>query len=756
MGIRTRRAHKHSSTHAVGFGIAGVFGFIALFALALALSLGTVVDSWLQDLPDYESADAYLVAEPTRVYASDGTEIAEYYLQNRRSVTLDDISDYVKKGTVDVEDERFYQHNGVDPQGILRAIASQLSGRSEGASTITQQLVRNTVLSSEQFDQTLKRKVREAYIAIQMEKTYSKDQILNMYLNTIYYGEGAYGIEAASVTYFSKHASELTLAEAATLVGIPNSPSYYDPFVNPDACVERRNKVLGNMLEMGDIMQDEYDEATAEELTLNPGSLQDDTSGSYPYFTDYVKTLLQSDFDNDTILKGGLRVYTTLDPTYQEAAEDAVSNTLNSANNSRLGAALVCMDNDTGYVKAMVGGRDYSSSQFNLATQSTRQAGSSFKTFTLTAAVSAGMNPNITLNCSSPMQITSTWTVKNFGNHQYGTRSLASATAISSNTAYAQVAQAIGADAIVDTAYSMGITSTLSRYLSITLGAVSVSPLEMCDAYSTLASGGLHRDAVCITKIEDRNGNVVYEHQDNPTRAVSEAVAEAVTNVLEGVVANGATGYYIAGNNTTSQPIAGKTGTSDDAEDLWFCGYTPQITCAVWAGYPDARVSVTVNGAVGTTQNTVQPIWINFVNKVLAGVAREDFPTTTEKVDYKDNSSWTFVGTSAATNSTMHNTVTDTTTTTTTNETTTNTTTPKSNGSNTGGNGNSSSNGGSGSGTTGGGSGNGSAGGGTSGTGTSNETGGGTDGGGTDGGGGTGTGGTTGGAGENTGGNAGE
>ncbi|MEE8674667.1 transglycosylase domain-containing protein [Tractidigestivibacter scatoligenes] len=745
MGIRTRRAHKHSSTHAVGFGIAGVFGFIALFALALALSLGSVVDSWLQDLPDYESADAYLVAEPTIVYAADGTEIAQYYLQNRRSVTLDDISDYVKKGTVDVEDERFYQHNGVDPQGILRAIVSQLSGRSEGASTITQQLVRNTVLSSEQFDQTLKRKVREAYIAIQMEKTYSKDQILNMYLNTIYYGEGAYGIEAASVTYFNKHASELTLAEAATLVGIPNSPSYYDPFVNPDACVERRNKVLGNMLEMGDITQEEYDEATAEELTLNPGSLQDETSGSYPYFTDYVKTLLQSDFDNDTILKGGLRVYTTLDPTYQEAAEEAVSTTLDSANNDRLSAALVCIDNDTGYVKAMVGGRDYSSSQFNLATQSTRQAGSSFKTFTLTAAVSAGMNPDIILNCSSPMQITSTWTVKNYGNHQYGYRSLASATAISSNTAYAQVAEAIGADAIVDTAYSMGITSTLSRYLSITLGAVSVSPLEMCDAYSTLASGGLHRDAVCITKIEDRNGNVVYEHQDNPTRAVSEAVAEAVTNVLEGVVANGATGYYVADYNTTNQPIAGKTGTSDDAEDLWFCGYTPQITCAVWSGYPDARVAVTVNGGVGTTQNTVQPIWTNFMNKVLAGVAREEFPTTTDTVDYKDNSSWTFVGTSASTNSTTYNTVSETTTTTTDSQSTTNATTSESTGSNTGKGGSTS---GSGTGGSGSGSGSGSGTGGNTGGNTGGETGGGgTSGTGETGGGGTGenTGGTTGG-----------
>ena len=344
MGIRTRRARKHSSTHAVGFGIAGVFGFIALFALALALSLGTVVDSWLQDLPDYESADAYLVAEPTIVYAADGTEIAQYYLQNRRSVTLDQISDYVKKGTVDVEDERFYRHNGVDPQGILRAVASQLSGRSEGASTITQQLVRNTVLSSEQFDQTLKRKVREAYIAIQMEKTYSKDQILNMYLNTIYYSEGAYGIEAASITYFNKHATDLTLAEAATLVGIPNSPSYYDPFVNPDACVERRNKVLGNMLEQGDITQDEYNEATAEELVLNPGSLQDETSGSYPYFTDYVKTLLLNDFDNDTILKGGLRVYTTLEPDKQNAADEAVNDLISKSGNDQRWSAAPTTD----------------------------------------------------------------------------------------------------------------------------------------------------------------------------------------------------------------------------------------------------------------------------------------------------------------------------------------------------------------------------------------------------------------------------
>ncbi|SES85536.1 penicillin-binding protein, 1A family [Olsenella sp. KH3B4] len=704
MGIRTRRAHKHASTHAVGFGIAGVFGFIALFALALAVSLGAVVDSWLQDLPDYESADAYLVAEPTIVYAADGTEIAEYYLQNRRSVTLDDISDYVKKGTVDVEDERFYQHNGVDPQGILRAIASQLSGRSEGASTITQQLVRNTVLSSEQFDQTLKRKVREAYIAIQMEKTYSKDQILNMYLNTIYYGEGAYGIEAASVTYFNKHASELTLAEAATLVGIPNSPSYYDPFVNPDACVERRNKVLGNMLEMGDITQDEYNEATAEELTLSPGSLQDEVSGSYPYFTDYVKQLLQNDFDNDTILKGGLRVYTTLEVDKQQAADEAVNDLISKSGNDQLSAALVSVDNTNGHIVAMVGGTNYGydetqgQSSINLAI-SQRQAGSSFKPFMLMAAMIDGMNPSIILNCNSPMQITSTWTPHNYENAQYGYVSLARATELSSNTAYAQVVMAVGVDKLIETAHLMGIDSDLSSVPSLVLGSSGVTPLEMCEAYSVFATNGVHRDAIAITKIEDRNGNTVYEHEDDPKQVIDEGVAQDARKVLEGVVKAGYTTNYVHANFTANQPVGGKTGTSDKADNLWFCGFTPQLTTTVWCGNRDNNQAAYYKGALASTPTTAQPIWTNYMNTVLKGVDREEFPVSTETVTYKDNSSWSFVGTSASTNSgsswntvtdnsTSNSTRTESTTSTTTEKTETNTNNTETNsGTGTGGNG---------------------------------------------------------------------
>ena len=266
MGIRIRRARKHSKTHIVGFALAGLLGFFALGAIAVAFSMSNLVKEWLKELPDYNSADAYIVAEPTRVYDANGTEIVGYYLQNRRTVTADQISPYVFQGTVDTEDIRFYSHAGIDTQGIMRAVYVQLLGGSEGASTITQQLVRNTVLADEQFDYSIARKVREAYIAIQMEKKYTKDQILLMYLNTIYSGHGAYGIEAASITYFNKHAADLTLSEAAALVAVPQAPSYFDPLVNPEACKDRRNLVLNRMYMAGDLTLEERDAAMAEEL----------------------------------------------------------------------------------------------------------------------------------------------------------------------------------------------------------------------------------------------------------------------------------------------------------------------------------------------------------------------------------------------------------------------------------------------------------------------------------------------------------
>lgn len=648
MGIRTRRAHRHSKTHIIGFGVVGVLGFCALLTCALVFSVMSLVDSWLQDLPDYTSADAYLVAEPTEVYDADGNTIAEFYLQNRKSITEDQVSDYILKGTVDTEDVRFYQHNGVDPQGIVRALFAQLRGSSEGASTITQQLVRNTVLSDEQFDKTLKRKVREAYIAIQMEKTYSKDQILMMYLNTIYYGHSAYGIEAASITYFNKDAKDLTLAEAATLIGLPNSPSYYDPTVNPDACKARRNTVLDRMLSAGDITQEEHDAAQAEDLNINLGNSVMDSQGTYPYFTDYVKSLLQEDFDSNTIFQGGLKVYTTLDPTDQQAAQDAVADRLDSIGDDNLDAALVAIDPNTGYIKAMVGGRDYNTDQYNLATQARRQPGSSFKAFTLATAISQGMSPQVYLNCNSPLQVTSTWKVQNYGNEQYGTITLARATELSSNTGYAQVATVVGADNIVATAKAMGIDVDLPAYPSITLGTVGVPPVQMAEAYATLATGGIHRDSVAITKILDRNDNTVYEHTDNPTQAIDPKVAYATTKVLEGVVKSG-TAEVVSSTSKISEPIAGKTGTTEDYRDLWFCGYTPDVAVAVWVGYRE-EATVYVNGSYGHPSNTTCPIFASYVNATIDHDSTTQFPEASDPT-YKTNSTWKFSASTSSSSS---------------------------------------------------------------------------------------------------------
>jgi 1A family penicillin-binding protein len=642
--------------------------------VALAFSLGAVVDSWLQDLPDFESADAYVVSEPSQVYDANGDVIAEFYTENREAVDLDQISQYVIDGTVDTEDVRFYQHNGVDPQGIVRAAVTTLMGGSEGASTITQQLVRNTVLSDEQFEKTLKRKVREAYIAIEMEKKYSKAQILNMYLNTIYYGNGAYGIQAAAETYFDKDAKDLTLAEAALLVGLPNGPSLYDPFTSPDAALARRNLVLNRMLTAGDITQEQYDEAVAEPLGLNPGSSDLDSQGKYPYWSDYIKTLLASDFSTDTINQGGLKIYTTLDPECQQAAEEAVETQLASIGDDELTAALVAIDPSTGYIKAMVGGRDYNTSQYNLATQAKRQPGSSFKAFTLAAAIDDGVNPDIYINCSSPMEITSTWKVQNYNNKNYGTITLERATQVSSNTGYAQVAQAIGGTKIAETAKALGIDVELDPYPSLTLGTIGIPPIQMAEAYATLAANGVHRDAVAITKIEDRNGNIVYQHKDNPSQVLDASVAYATTQVLETVVTSG-TATQINNNKTYSSPVAGKTGTTENVRDLWFCGYTPQIAVSVWVGYIQEQ-TIMVHGADGTPATTACPIFTYFTNAYLADSEYEDF-TSEPEPEYKSNSSWDFSASNSSKKDEETTTEETTTEETTTEETPTITTTPE-------------------------------------------------------------------------------
>ena len=652
MGPRERNRRYRAKTHTVPIVIVSILLFFVFAGVAFGIGMIGNVNRWLQDLPDYTDASAYLVSEPTTIVDVNGNKIASFYSQNRKSVKQSQVSEYVLKGTVDVEDERFYEHGGIDLWGIARAAVATLSGGHEGASTITQQLVRNTILSEEQFDQTIERKVREAYLAIKMEEKYSKDEILMMYLNTIYYGHGAYGIEAASETYFSKSASDLSLAEAALLIGLPNSPSQYDPTQNPELAISRRNKVLDNMLRLGHITQEEHDAAQAEELNLNVTEVSNTGVNVYsqPYFVDYVKQLLEQEFSTDVLFKGGLTVKTSIDPTVQQMAESAVNAQLGKINVEGLDCGMAVIDPKTGYIKAMVGGRDYNadSGHTNHAL-SKRQTGSSFKAFTLATAIHEGMDPSISLNCNSPITVgtTTKTSVKNVGGKSYGTISLKQATAVSSNTGYVQVAEAVGNSKIQSYLKKVGIDPSkdhIENVPTMTLGTGSISPLEMATAYSVFANGGYYRQAIAITEIDSRSGDVLYKHTDNPKQVLTAGEAAAVTDVLESVMTSG-TG--VTGKPSIDQPVAGKTGTTDETTDLWFCGYTPQLSVAIWTGHSEGSISITKYGSQLHNTDLTLPIFKAFMNAALAGTEREEFPTGTEPT-YKSNSEWKFSNTSSS------------------------------------------------------------------------------------------------------------
>lgn len=617
--IKNRRGTKRKNPV---IGLVYVLAFFAVALVAGAFGLYFVGQSWLQDLPDYQDTSAYNLSQKTRVYASDGTTLlAEFFTEDRDPVTVDKISQYVLDGTVATEDVRFYEHGGIDPQGIMRAVFVNVFGiDTEGASTITQQLVRNTVLASEASESTLKRKVREAYIAIKMEQMYSKDEILLMYLNTINYGSGVYGIQAAAQKYYSKDAKDLTLAEAAALVGIPQSPTNNNPIDHPEACLARRNVVLDRMLTNGFITQAQYDQAVAQPLGLKVRSASSSNDGiyAYPYFTSYVRDTLLNMYSTDTVFKGGLTVYTTLDVNLQNEAETAAKNK-ESGMADDLEVAMSVVDPKTGYVKAIVGGKDYYTDQYNLATQATRQPGSSFKTFTLVGCIENGLNPTTTyVNCPSTITLDN-WTVSNIDNINYGTRTVASAFEVSSNTGFARLCTWLGPLKVVDVAKRMGITSSLYAVPSITLGTQGVTTLEMADAYATLASGGTHHDATCINRVVDSDGETIYKSDTTGNQVLSAETTYAATKVMQGVITNG-TGTEAALSN--GQPAAGKTGTSESYRDSWFCGFTPQYSVAVWLG---AREERTISSSI-----TASSVFSDFLNMALSGQAVQQFATAAD------------------------------------------------------------------------------------------------------------------------------
>ena len=625
MASRALKRRKNIRKHDVKSGVLAVlFVITGLFAV-LGVGVYSLCDSWLKDIPDYSNLDQLNNSSVSKVYASDGqTLLAEFQLENRTPVELDQVSEYVKKGTVATEDERFYTHNGFDLYGTLRATANNIFGGSlEGGSTITMQLARNTVITDEMTDRTFKRKVREIYISLKMEELYTKDEILRLYLNTINYGSGAYGIEAASHRYFSKSASELTLNEAATLIGIPQSPTYNNPIDNMEQCVARRNVVLSRMVSNNIITQEEADEVKAQEIVLHES--QDSTSGikAYPYFTSYVRNQLTNNADkygltSADLFGSGLSVITTLDLDAQEDLDYASNQKANSAG---FQVASCVVEPDNGYIKAIHGGGNYDESQINLVTgegTNGRQVGSTFKVFTLVAAIEAGISPSTTIDCGYSVTMNGS-EIKNYGGANYGTRSITSALAISSNTGFVRLCNSVTPAKVIEVARRMGITSDLPEVPTLTLGVASITPLQMSTAFACIANGGTYYEPECIVKITDSTNKVLVDNS-NPvgTRAMSAETAYAATEAMKTVLSGSGTGTDA---RPSYQTAAGKSGTTDDYKDAWWVGITPQVSVAFWMGdltsnYSDARA------CYSTTQSAFRV----FVDRYLSGQSNVEFP----------------------------------------------------------------------------------------------------------------------------------
>lgn len=533
--------------------------------------------------------------------------------EDRIPVTIDKVPKNLQHAFLAAEDIRFYEHGGIDFRGIGRAIYTYIRwGEVQGGSTITQQLAKNYFLTQEQ---ALSRKLHEAFIALQIEQKYTKKEILEMYMNQIYFGQGAYGVETASNIYFGKHVEDLDLAQSAMIAGIPKSPNYYSPLSNPKAAKARQKTVLEQMTKYGFITKEEADKAYAEPLTYK--SLNE-SPGSKKYFIDYCIQLLVDKFGPDAVYKQGLKVYTTLDPDMQKAAEKAAALTptyyTDSSKLKQPQSAIVAVDPKTGYIKAMIGGRG--TDQFNRAVMAERQPGSSFKPFVYLNALEQGATPGDTVQ-DSP--ISGDWNPQNYDRRFHGTVSYRTALTYSYNVPAIKVGMKYGTEKTLQLAKRLGITTLVADddNPAMAVGGLThgVTPLEMAGAYAGIANMGKFNKPTPIIKILDRNGKVLYEHKTNPTQAIKPESAYMMISMMEDVMTRG-TGRGAA----ISRPCAGKSGTTDNYHDAWFVGFTPNLACAVWIGDDN-------NESLGGMTGGGEPatLWRTFMSGALDGIPAEDF-----------------------------------------------------------------------------------------------------------------------------------
>lgn len=588
---------------------------IAAFTLFLLIMAGTLIYLRTQSLP------VTAISQTSQMIDLQGNVIDTFHAgENRRSVQLSDISHYVIEATLAIEDRRFYDHRGFDVKGMARAVMVNVQSFSarQGASTLTQQLARNLYLTHER---TWQRKMKEAMYTVQLEMSYSKDEILGMYLNQIYYGHGSYGIEAAAMMYFNKHASELSLAESAMLAGIPKGPKYYSPYLNMKNAKDRQLTILQAMLEGGSITSEQADAAYAEVLdfqTLGSGSQE----GFAPYFRDYIRYIAvdKLGIDEHLLNEGGITIYTTLDPEAQATAEEVIAEGIPESSEQQ--AALIAIDPRNGYIKAMVGGRNYKQNQYNRVFAKTRQPGSSFKPFLYLTALQSGFMSPVTRYMSEPTVFTYDEGRKTYEPHNYGDKYLnelidmRKALASSDNIYAVNTIMTVGADKVIETARKLGIDSPMQPVPSLALGTFPVSPFEMASAFGTFANGGIHAEPIAIIRIEDRKGQVLYEAKQQAEQAVTAAEAYVMTSLMESVFEEGGTAFRVS--SMIKRPVAGKTGTTPT--DAWLVGYTPELATAVWVGYDKDR-KLTVAEAYRAA-----PIFAKFTEQALAAIPPKIFP----------------------------------------------------------------------------------------------------------------------------------
>lgn len=607
-------------------GMLRIIGIILLVVVVVAIGVGAgVVVGYMGNLPKLSSYKGLDKDQTSKVYASDGTLIATFHAeQNRELIPVEQIPKHLQNGVVAIEDERFYQHRGVDLKAIFRALYVNIqSGRIvEGGSTITQQYVRNTFITPEV---TMLRKIKEAALAYQLEKKYSKKKILELYLNTVYYGQGCYGVETASQNFFGKPAKDLTLAESALLAGLPGAPNYFSPHNNPKLAMTRRNLVLDKMAKFKYITKKEAEEAKKTPIVLKPTPTQEPLIA--PYFVEHVKLSLIEKYGANMVYRGGLRIYTTLDLNMQKKAEEAVFSTLDQPDDPA--ASLVAIEPKTGYIKALVGGKDIATTKFNLATQARRSPGSAFKTFTLVAAIEKGISPSRSYESASPRYIKipsgETWKVYNAeGGSAGGSVSIQQATIGSINVVFAQLILDVGAQRVAETAQKMGILSPVPAYPAITLGGMDegVSALDMASGYATLANDGVYVRATPIIKITDYEGNIIERRKPIGKAVIGKNTAHTVTSILQKVIR-----YGTGTRAQLDRPAAGKTGTAEYKQDAWFCGYTPDLACAVWMGYPQASIRMGyIHGYPAYGGGIPALIWQKFMSGALEDIPPSDFP----------------------------------------------------------------------------------------------------------------------------------